>query len=289
MANQTNIIMGSLYALFAFFCMAVVGIFTKIALESGSIIWISFITYLTGTLFLLPIIAQKGTRYLQSEHYGLLLGRAIFGTMASFTYTIALKYIPIVNATLLFNTAPLFIPFLAMIFLKDKIKKSIWLAVLIGFIGVIVIIKPTTAIFTDSGNFIGILSGILLATAYLMMKELTNSDPGMRIIFYYLGIGALLQIPLLFFAPFPSWESVVYSIFAGVALLVAQMSLVTAYRFAQASQIGIYQYSSVVFIGLIDWLMWKIIPTSSEVVGTLLVALAGILVIRSGISPRVKS
>lgn len=280
---MSNIFKGSLYGLVAFFCMAIFGIFTKIALQGGSIFWVSFITYLTGTLLLLPFIAKKGFRDLKSEHYPYLIGRAVFGTMASFCYTISMHYIPIVNATLLFNTAPLFIPLLATLFLKDRVGRSTWIAVLIGFIGVIIIIKPTDAILTQAGNLIGIFSGISLAIAYLLMKLLTRTDPGIRIIFYYLGIGTLLQIPVLFFiGALPSIDSILYAILSGALLLAAQIALVTGYKYAEASQIGIYQYTSVVFVGIIDWLLWGAIPTGGEILGALLVAFAGIIVIRSG-------
>lgn len=52
--------------------------------------------------------------------------------------------------------------------------------------------------------------------------------------------------------------------------------------YAKAAQIGIYQYSSVVFVGLLDWLFWGVIPSSVDAVGVLLVAIAGIIIIRSG-------
>jgi drug/metabolite transporter (DMT)-like permease len=278
-----DILKGSLYALAAFFCMALFGIFTKLSLQSSSVFWVSFIAYLTGTLLLFPFIAQRGLADLKSECYPYLLGRALFGTAASFCYTIAIHYIPIVNGTLLFNTAPLFIPLLATLFLKDKIGKYTWIAVLLGFIGVIIIIKPTEAILTQPGNLIGLLSGIFLAIAYLLMKLLTRTDPGIRIIFYYLGIGTLLQIPLLFFVETQlSMEGVFYAILSGACILAAQMALVTGYKYAQASQIGIYQYSSVVFVGLIDWMIWGAIPSGGDLIGALLVAIAGIIVIRSG-------
>lgn len=279
----SDIFRGSLYGIAAFFCMAVFGIFTKIALQSGSVFWVSFITYLTGTFLLFPFISLKGLTELKSEHYAFLIGRAVFGTFASFCYTLSIHYIPIVNGTLLFNTAPLFIPLLATLFLKDKVGKNTWIAVLIGFVGVVIIIKPTESILTQPGNLIGILSGIFLAIAYLLMKLLTATDPGVRIIFYYLGIGTLLQIPLLFLTgAFPSMESVIYAVLAGVLLLAAQMALVTGYKYAQASQIGIYQYSTVVFVGILDWMLWDAIPSGRELLGALLVASAGILVIRSG-------
>jgi len=278
-----NIFKGSLYALAAFFFMALFGILTKAALEGGSVFWVSFIVYLTGTLALLPIIAQKGFSYLKSEHYTFLVGRAVVGTLASFCYTISIHYIPIMNGTLLFNTAPIFIPILATLFLKAKIERNTWIAVLIGFIGIIVIIKPTQAIFTQTGNLIGIFSGISLAIAYLLMKLLTATDPGIRIIFYYLGIGTLLQIPALFFSEYlPTQESCVYAALGGFLLLAAQMALVTGYKYAKASEIGIYQYTSVVFVCLFDWLLWGTIPTKGEIIGVSLVSLAGIIIIRGG-------
>lgn len=277
-----NIWKGSLFGLVAFFCMAVFGTLTKIALDGGSAFWVSFIVYITGTLALTPFILKKGISYLKSEHYSLLIGRAVLGTLASFCYTVAIHYIPIVNGTLLFNTAPIFIPLIAMLFLKSKIDRSTWLAVLIGFIGIIVIIKPTEEIFTQTGNLIGLMSGILLAIAYLLMKMLTLTDPGIRIIFYYLGIGTLIQIPLIFFSGLPTTQSCYYAMLAGLFLLGAQLALVTGYKYAQASKIGIYQYTSVVFVGLFDWLIWGAVPTVSEWIGVILVSLAGIIIIRSG-------
>lgn len=277
-----NIVKGSLYGLAAFFCMAVFGILTKIALHTGSVIWVSFITYLVGAAVLAALIAPKGLNYLKSQNYPYLIGRAVFGCAASFLYTISINYIPIVNGTLLFNTAPIFIPILTVVWLKAKIARSIWLAVALGFVGIIVIIKPTAAIFTQTGNLIALLSGMSLAVAYLLMKLLTASDPGIRIIFYYLGIGTLIQIPLLFFTPLPAADTIFYSILCGFMLLFAQLALVTGYKYAEASQIGIYQYTSVVFIGLFDWLIWNVIPSPWDILGVILVAFAGILIIRSG-------
>lgn len=280
--SAPNIWKGSILALGAFFFMAIFGMLTQKALTSSPLIWVSFIAYLTGVLCLFPYIAYQGQTYLYSDHYPLLIGRAVFGSIASFLYSFSLHYIPLVNGTLLFNTAPLFIPLLSVAFLKTKIDKKIWLAVLIGFIGIIVIIKPTEAIFTQSGNLLGIASGICLAIAYLMMKLLSGTDPGIRIIFYYLGIGTLMQIPLLAFSKsLPTQEGLLFAALSGVSLLIAQILLVTAYKYAEASQIGIYQYSSVVFVGLFEWLFWNRIPGPWDLLGILLVALAGIAVIRS--------
>lgn len=272
----------SLLALTGFFFMAVFGILTKIALQDTSTIWVSFIAYLTGTFALLPYIFKKGFSYLKSDHYKLLFGRALIGTLASFLYSLSIHYIPIVNGTLLFNTAPIFIPILALLFLKVKVSNNVWLAVALGFLGITIIIKPTEAIFTESGNLIALLSGFCLAIAYLLMKLLTNTDPGVRIIFYYLGLGTLAQIPFLFFSPsWPSMDGILFALASGFSLCLAQISLVAAYKYANASEVGVYQYSTVAFVGVFDWLIWNVVPGWWDLIGILLVVMAGMIIIRS--------
>lgn len=279
----SNLVTGSLYAILAFFLIAIFGILTKMALNGGSPFFVSFIIYGVGTLLLIPYIAKKGFSFLKSEHYFKLIGRAVFGTIASLTYTISIQYIPIVNGTLLFNTAPVFIPFLMMLFLNKKIQKSTWIAVFMGFIGIIVIVKPTTTIFMEPGNLIALFSGFSLAIAFVLMKLLTATEPIARILFYFFSIGTLIQVPGLFFSEStPTSESVTYSLVGGFILFLGQIALVKGYKYADASKIGIYQYTSVIFVGFFEWMLWDVVPTGGEFMGVLLVMLAGIIIIRNG-------
>lgn len=282
MSKQSDLIKGSLLALLAFFCMAVFGLLTKEAYRTGSAIWVSFITYAVATIGIGALILPKGLQFLKSEKMDYLIGRAVFGTAASFLYMLSLKYISIVNSTLLLNTAPIFIPLLMVFWLKRKVPKEAWIAVAVGFLGIAIIIKPGSSLFTDPGNLLGFSSGLCLAVAYLLIKLLTDTDPGLRIIFYYFAIGMVLQLPLLFFAgSFPAHQAFYYAVLSGLTLLLAQFALVKAYTYAEAYQIGIYQYASVVFVGLIEWLLWGSIPTMTDFMGMLLVAIAGILIIRN--------
>lgn len=283
MQQSSNILKGSLYAITAFFFLALFGIMTKVALGYADLIWVSFITYFASTILLSFYVIPKGIQFLKSENYPYLIGRAIFGCIASFLYTISMQYIPIVNSTLLFNTAPIFIPILAILWLKKSVENYIWLAIGLGFLGIVVIIKPTGELFTQTGNLIGLLSGISLATAFLLVKLLTQTEPGMRIIYYYLGLGCIIQIPLLFFAgPIPMWDGIFYSCICGIVLLLTQITLVKGYSYAEASQIGIYQYAAVVFVGLLNWMIWEDVPPLVDILGVVLVASAGIIIIYKG-------
>ena len=282
-----NILKGSLFAIIAFFAMAVFGVFTKMGYEVGGPLWLSFMTYLIATLFTTIWILPKGFTYLRSNHYGYLILRAVIGTAASFLYMLSMNYIPIVNSTLLFNTAPIFIPLLSIVWLKLHIHTTIWFAVILGFIGILIIIKPSASSLITPGNLIGLLSGIALAIAYLTMKLLTDTDPGLRIIFYYVFIGTIMQIPLLWFAKTSlSSATFFYAFLSGVMLLIAQLSLVKAYTYAEASEVGVYQYTSIIFVALIEWFFWGKNPSLSDFIGFVFVSIAGVIIIRSGIKAK---
>lgn len=289
-SEHSNLIKGSLLVIIGFFFMAVFGIFTKIAYQNVSGIWVSYITYASATLFLLPVILEKGISSLKSDHYPYHFLRAAFGCSASFLYMLSMHYIPIVNGTLLFNTAPIFIPILAIFLMNEKISKCVWLAILLGFIGIIIIIKPNTEIFTQYGNLIGLASGVCLAVAYIMIKMLSATDPSLRIVFYYFFISLILQTPLLWIAgEFPPINEAIVAAFAGGALLMAQFFLVAGYRLAPVSKVGVFQYTTIVFVALLEWMIWGDMPPATDILGVFLVAIAGFFIIRSRTDPSTTS
>ncbi len=282
MPVQPNLLKGSLYALTAFLCMAIFGVFTKAASAHGGDLWVSFGTYLTGLLVLLPFVYNSGLVFFKTQHFSYHFGRAAFGLSASLLYMFSMHTIPIVNATLLFNTVPIFLPILAMLFLKATVSKQTWYAIGLGFLGIIIIIRPTEAIVTQAGDLLGLTSGVFLAVAYLLIKQLTPTDPAMRITFYFFLLATCMQVFLLPFAgPLPEWSALGFAALAGLAFVLAQACLAKGYLFAKASQVGVYQYTSLVYVGIIDWVVWDVVPPTVDLLGVLLVLVAAVIIIRS--------
>lgn len=274
-------IKGCALSLLAFFMMALFGVLTKVAIADASVVWVSFISYFTGTLLFLPSVISGDIAVLKPVRFSLHIGRVCFGLAASLLYTISLQYIPIVNATLLYNTAPLFIPVLSIFMLHKHVTRTTWWSIAIGFVGVMIIIKPTLAIFEQPGDLIGLASGLSLAIAYVLIKIMTVTETRESIVFYYFFLGTCLQIFFLpFFGQLPSWQSIGYAVAAGAALFFAQQSLVRAYREASAADVGVFQYASVIFVGLIDWFVWGQTLPLSDAFGIALVILAGVVIIR---------
>lgn len=285
--SSPHIIKGSLFAIFAFFCMATFGVLTKIASSSADPIWISFITYCAAALTTFLFILPQGRAGIKSTRYPYLFARGLIGTSASFLYMLSMHYIPIINSTLLFNTAPIFIPLLTVCILRISIPKRIWLAVGVGFIGILIIIRPHGDILTEPGNLIGLGSGLALAIAYLIMKYLTATETGLRIIFYYFCTGVVMQIPLLWLSnQTPSLESALIAAACGLTLMTAELSIIRAYRYTTASAVGVYQYCAVAFVALYGWFLWNQIPGLLDLTGIALVITAGICIITSRSSER---
>lgn len=280
--RSPHIVKGSLIAIFAFFCMGTFGALTKIA-STYDPIWVSFITYCTAAVTTLLFMLPHGKAGIKSTRYPYLFARGLIGTLASFLYMISMHYISIINSTLLFNTAPIFIPLLTACVLKVPVSKKTWGAVFIGFIGILFIIRPHGDILREPGNLIGLGSGIALAIAYLIMKYLTATEPGLRIIFYYFCVGVVMQIPLLWFATkSPSPFSLLIAACCGLTLMTAELCIIRAYHYATAAAVGVYQYCAVVFVALYGWLLWKHVPQKLDILGIVLVCAAGIFIITSG-------
>lgn len=277
---EPNLKKGIGFILIAFFFMALFGVLLKAALVSTSALWVNFIAYFTGLILISFTLINKKLTFLKTDHFSYHFGRAFFGVLASFLYILSLNYIPLLNATLLFNTTPIFIPFFAMFLLSVKIQWSTWLSILIGFLGITLIIQPTEGLFARPGDLIGLTAGISLALAYTFIKMLTPYDPNIRIVFYFFFLATLLQIPFLFIVGDPPHsKEIVYAMLAGVALLLAQWFIVQAYSNAEASKVGVFQYTTIVWVGMIDWLLWGIIPGWHEIIGAVLVITAGTIII----------
>lgn len=271
---------GIAYILLAFFFMALFGLTTKIAAASAPKLWVSFITYLTGTIILAPAVVYYGKSSFSLEHWGYHLGRAAFGLGASLLYMWSLQQIPLVNATLLFNTAPIFLPLLSIAWLKIPIARNTWWAIALGFLGIIFIIKPTRDLFEQSGDLLGLASGISLAIAYMCVKQLTRYATALQINFFFFSLATLMQLPCLLWggAPPDFWLGM-HAVLAGLCFIVAQIFLVKAYQNGSASELGVFQYTTVIFTGIFGWWLWNEVPSSLEFVGLALVMTAGTLIL----------
>jgi drug/metabolite transporter (DMT)-like permease len=240
-----------------------------------------FFRNLFGLLVLVPILWQRGGRIeLKTAHPGLHLVRSLFGLAAMYCFFHALSVLPLADAVLLNFTAPLFIPFVAMLWLGEGVSGRLWAAIVIGFSGVLLILKPGSGLYGGAA-LIGLASGAFAAVAMVSLRKLSATEPPLRVVVYYGVICTLVScVPMLL-----SWQAVEPRLLlmlaaAGGFATMGQYLLSRGYGCAPAAQIAPFTYTSVVFAAVYGWLFWQELPGWTSAAGTLLVVVAGVLAMR---------
>ncbi|MBV6478435.1 MAG: hypothetical protein HGGPFJEG_01190 [Ignavibacteria bacterium] len=279
--DKSIILRAVIFTLLSFLMLATVGVLVKLELKSGARVeWIVFFQFLTSLIAVLIISAKNNFRDLKSTKIRYHLIRGVCGVLAFLFFTLSISKIPLVNASLLNNTAPIFIPLVTLIWLKSRIEKKIWLGMLLGFAGIIFILDPKSGEFIKTGDLYGLLSGILLAVAYTAMGIISKTDSYITILFYFSLISVIIFFPFaILYWTEPGLKVWLYVIVSGLFVAAYIFFLQYAYSLVSAVKLSPLNFSVVVFTGLFDWIIFNQTPGIYTVIGIILVIAGGIIAI----------
>lgn len=271
---------GIISALISFFFLSLIAVFVKLAGEQGAKLgWIVFIQYTVAFSLALVISSREKFRNLKTEKLRFEIMRGGAGVASFLCFVLAMAEIPLVDASLLQNTAPIFIPIIGLIWLRENVEKRIWTGIIIGFVGIILIIKPDSGLF-KTGDLLGLASGILLALGYVAMKIITKTDSFKTVFFYFTATAFVLSVPLgIIYWSNPGITGWLYTAATGVLLTGYLNLLQFAYQHVEPAKVSPFNYSVVVFLGLLDWWLFGHVPGLLTIIGIVIVCLGGILVI----------
>lgn len=242
-----------------------------------STIQIIFIQNAVSFLTILPFCFRNGFASLKTDLYWDHFIRDLSGVASYFLYFLAIRYIDFVDATTLSYTAPFFVPLIWRFWKKEKVGRHVWWAIIVGFIGVGVILKPTKTLI-DPGFFSGIAAGFASAIAFCALRILNlKKEPMTRTLFYYFLFGTLVSFPFAW----KSWVAPIemewlQTIGIGVATAIGQVLLTIAYRYGTASHLSPLGYSTVVYAGIIGWVFLGQDMELREWIGVALIIAGGI-------------
>jgi len=276
-SRPENLWLGILLTVLGFLCVAIMSAFGKAASASVSAGVLVFFQSAISLLLLLPWVLWAGVADLKTQHVGLHIVRGIAGLLSQYFFFLAVSNISLLDAVLLVNAAPLFIPFVALIWLKTRIAGMLWLGLGIGFLGIVLILQPGAGVF-HWASLLALVAGGFSAIALVGQGRLTATEPASRILFYYFLISSILTAPLAvarWSTPEPNaWT---WLLGVGVFMIASQLLLVMAYSHASAAKLSPFNYSVVVFAGFIDWLVWDRVPNLLSVAGVVMVCAGGVI------------
>jgi drug/metabolite transporter (DMT)-like permease len=277
--RANNLILGCIFAMFAELCFVGMGSLVKLLsvnLPSQNVL---FFRNFFGLLILMPLIFKLGVSTLKTENFKWHFLRSLSGVTAMYCFFYALSELPLADAMLLKISAPLFIPVIAFVWLSEHISLRAIMAILIGFFGVILVLKPTGAMHIAS--IAGLVGGALAALAKVTIRRMSSTEPTSRIVFYFGLISLIIaSIPMFWFWQNPTQKEWVLLILLGGFGTFGQLFLTKAYTLAPASRIAPFTYSSILFAAAIGWVFWDEIVTLLTVSGAFLIIMAGILIIQ---------
>lgn len=245
-----------------------------------------FFRNLFGLAALMPWLWHRGLGALRTRELRLHLLRGAVGLTAMYCYFYALGHMPLAEAVLLNYAAPLYIPFLASAWLGEGVPKILRLAVVVGFVGIALILKPSTGLF-EPVAVVGLCAGFFTAGAFVTLRRLSASEPAARTVFYFAVFATLVSaVPLSWSWRTPSPDAWLTLVLAGVCATGAQLLLTRSYAFAPAARIGPFSYATVVFAALLGWAAWGEVPDRYAFMGGGLVIAAGVLALRVQRRPR---
>jgi drug/metabolite transporter (DMT)-like permease len=274
--------MGVGFVTAAFFCSALMSTLAKVANDVGPIT-ILFLQYAISFAFYLPAAIRTGPEVLRTKSLALQILRSLFGSVCQLLFFIAVRHTPLMDSVLLSNSAPLFIPFIVWIWFGKRVQPVVWASLVLGLLGIVLIIKPGPEMFQNPASLVALLAGLFSAFALVATNKLAETEPPVRILVYNFGTSTILLSPVFLWQRKPLLPKQ-WLLLIGVGLLYAltQYLIIIAYRYADSAQLSPFNYTVVIFSGLLGWIFFGLVPTIMAVAGTVLICLAGILSVRRG-------
>ena len=258
---------------------------TRYASARVSIEAIVTVQYLICLILCLPITLRPGLGNLKTGRIGLHFFRGAVGVLGFYLFYGALAQIPMVDAMLLRQSAPLTVPLVVWAWNRERIPGSAWLPLSIGFAGVLIILRPSPE-GLSWWHAAGFISALCLSISMVATHKLATSEPASRILLYYF----LLSLACV--APFSTgdfaglrWQDWAAMLYIGVAIYFTLGLYTRAYAMAPAHAIAPVNYFAVVMGAFWGWVFWGQIPDAWSILGSALVILGGLLTVylsRSG-------
>ena len=229
---------------------------------------------------LLPWVLRRGPAGLHTRHLPEHLVRGLFGLGAMYCFFHAIAHLRLADAVLLNYTLPLFVPPIERLWLGERLPRLLWWPILLGFIGILILLRPGPGVFQPMALF-AVAAAFLAAVAQVGVRKLTAAEPAAKIVVYFALIGTIASAP----AAILTWTSPVgwgwaLVLGSGIAGTAGQLLMTRAYAAAPAAQAGPFLYTSVVFSGLMDFVIWDTRPDLLFVLGAAVVVAAAILTLR---------
>lgn len=271
--------MKSFWVLVSGFFFAVMGVFVKHGSQYFSSAELVFYRSLIGVGITAVILHSNSTTF-RTAYLKDHVTRGVLGCVGLILYFYTISILPLAMAVTLNHTAPIFFALLAPAVLGERPTALAVVAILVGFVGVTLLLRPDVASTQLWGGMVGLVVGVLVAIGYLFIKRLSDAgEPEPRTVFYYTLVCTLVAgLWTVMTGVHPiTFENFWILLAVGFSATIAQLAITRAYKTGKSMLTTSLTYSNVVFASILGVLLWgELLPLLSWTAFALIIV-SGIL------------
>lgn len=270
-----------LWALLATALFSVAAAMAKFAVNDYHVLQILFCRQIVVFISCLPSLVISFPEALKTRQPALHASR-LLGAFIALTCSIwAVSVLPLTTATTLGFVQVFFVALLAWVFLKESVGAHRLCAIIIGFIGVVIVMQPGAEGFFDRHTLIPIIGALGAGVAIISVRKLAQTESTATLLVYQaLFVGAMAGIPLLWLWTPPDMFGTLFLLGMGVVSAAANWTGVKALRMGEASIVGSVQYMQLIYAAIFGWLLFFEIPDTSTVVGGAVIICSSIYILQ---------
>ena len=278
---RSNIV-GILWMVLAVFVFTGMDSMAKWQSERYHVVQLVFFRAVFGLLVLLPFLmrGQGILAKLRTRRPGLHLARSVIGTFSLFAFFLSYRHLALADAVSLSFVSPLFMTGLSVLLLGETVGWRRWSAVMLGFCGVLVMMRPGGDLFSPYA-LLPLVGAFAYALVGVTIKVLSRSEPTVTIVFYF---GLFSSVVSGIFLPFV-WRMPVDAVDwigqIGIGLLggLAQVAMTLAFTRAPVSVVSPFEYTGIVWAVALGYLVWGDLPAATTWIGAALVVISGLYIL----------
>ena len=249
---------------------------------------VAAIRYIVHCLLMLAVLGpSQGRRMVTTTRTGLVLVRSLCLVVSSLFFGLALQHMPVAETTAIVYLSPVLVVLCARPLLGETIGLWGWTSTVLGFAGVLLIVRPGGGL--DPVGIAFALGNVGFTVAYyLLSRVLARSERTLALLFYSALVGAIcfgITLPWFWFGQVPSPLELGLFLSLGVTAGLGHYLFTAAYRYAEASLLAPMTYMHLLWAGLLGWLAFGHVPAGLTMLGMGIIAAAGVLIaLRSRLS-----
>ncbi|RJX37806.1 DMT family transporter [Paenibacillus pinisoli] len=261
---------GVLMALLSAFVFSVMNALVKEVSGTIPAAEIAFFRGLIGTILVVALMRHQQIAF-SRKGIPMLVFRGMMGGLYMLAFFFTLAKLPLTDASILAQLAPIFVILLSALFLKEKLSARAKAMLLIIFLGAFILLKPGAYSSYSAYALVGLLSALFSAAASISIRYLSQKHSAYEIVFYFTVTSSLVALPFVHLFVMPDTRELVLLLLIGIVSLIGQLFLTKAFTHESAVVVQVVSYFGLMLNAMFGYLFWSETPDAATIIGGILI------------------